>query len=274
MQIGVVLLSGFLAIEAGCARSPAGPTTLAAVGSSTPEGLFRAVVVASDFRLTVADADAAQWLIPAARFSETGGRVGVTLKEVSFLTDVPGLPLTVILGGRITAGGSFAFPKGPEMRLQPGATMVRLTATFVDDNGFTGSTMAEAAVPAVRNSPVATLVISEFNVLGSKLPSGRLDYIPILSLAETGGLSAATITRVSFTLLNVGPGGNVPAWIGESRVPAGGTLELFRRVGNAYGDPDFEIDSLAGASSVSVLISFADDAGRLGSISAVAAVSR
>jgi hypothetical protein len=160
------------------------------------------------------------------------------------------------------------------MRLAPGAAIVRLTAAYLDDNGFTGSATAEAAVPAFQGRPLATLVISSFTVLGSRLPGGRFDYIPIMSLTETGGVSGATIIRVSFTLLNVGSAGNVPAWNGAAHVSAGGSLDLFRRVANSYGDPDLEIDSVAEASTVGVLISFADDAGRLGSVSAVATVSR
>jgi hypothetical protein len=273
MKTGVLLLLGVV-VFAGCSQSPTRPTSPTVAESSTSQNPSRGVVVASDFSVALSQTEDATIVRPTVDFSETSGRVGVTLKEVSFLMDVPGSPLTVTLGSRIPPGGTYAFPSGPEMRLAPGATTVRLKAVYVDDNGFTGSATAEASVYALEGRTRAAVVISTFTVLGSRRAGGRFDYIPILSLAETGGVSGATIIRVSFTLLNVGPAGNVPPWNGAARVPAGGSVDLLRQVSNAYGDPDLEIDSLAEASTVGVVISFADDAGRLGSLSAVAAVKR
>jgi hypothetical protein len=102
--------------------------------------------------------------------------------------------------------------------------------------------------------------------------NGRFHYWPKLTLTETSGISRASIKAITFELLDVGPAGRVPPARDPGDVPAGGTIQL---VEDAYGyGPWFEIDSTANASRVSVVISFVDDAGRGGALSAVAQVSR
>lgn len=129
--------------------------------------------------------------------------------------------------------------------------------------------------PAPPEAPpdgsVATVVIQDFSVFGwYDHGQQRFHYWPKLTLAETAGVSAASISTISFELLDVGPAGRVPPASGSFLVPAGGVLRLDE---DLYG-PWLEIDSTANAARVSVLLSFVDNAGKGGSVSAIVAVSR
>ena len=74
-----------------------------------------------------------------------------------------------------------------------------------------------------------------------------------------------------FELLDVGAAGQaLPVWNAPD-VPAGDTISLV--TGKNGQAPWFEIDSSGDASRVSVAISFVDDAGRGGLVSAIAPVS-
>jgi hypothetical protein len=99
--------------------------------------------------------------------------------------------------------------------------------------------------------------------------NGRYHYFPKLTLKETSGRTSVRIVRIAFELLDVGPDGRVQPSQQQIPVPAGGTIVLDE---NEWG-PWVEIDSSAEASRVAVAISFVDDRGRSGSVSAVAPVS-
>ena len=126
---------------------------------------------------------------------------------------------------------------------------------------------------AAQAAPLATVVIREFSVTEwYDRSQGRYHYWPKLTVAETSGVSLASITSITFELLDVGPTGRVPPAPGPFVVPAGGTLSL---VEDAYGyGPWFEIDSTADASRVSVVLSFLDSTGGSAKVSAIAHVLR
>lgn len=264
----------FLAAASGCARSPVAPAAAPAPTDPATQAASDATLTISDFKGVLSLAGDTTVVIPEARFAETGGVTGLVLQEVSFQIDGVNPPLTVHLSARIPPGGALTFTPGAQLQLPPGARALRLTARFRDDRGIVGTATAETPLPMSHGPSDAVISISRFEVFGSRLSYGDLDYIPVLSLTETGGRSAATITRVSFTLLDI-PHGAVPPWTGSAVVPAGGTRDLLRRVGNEYGEPDFEITNKEPAAArVGVIVSFADEAGRLGSVSAIAAVVR
>ena len=113
-------------------------------------------------------------------------------------------------------------------------------------------------------------MIQAFSVIGSSYPG--LLLLAELTLAETSGVSRALIKKMTFELLDVGPSGRVPAMWEPREVPAGGTIALDE---DDYGyGPWLEITSMADASCVSLVISFVDDAGRGGLVTAIVPVSR
>jgi hypothetical protein len=163
--------------------------------------------------------------------------------------------------------------KGPdhvEITSPTALSSITATVSFTNDLGQTGSVAATVDGPTISASPSgATLVIQTFTVSGW-YDHGLSFYWPKLTLTETSGRSSASINKINFELLDIGSSGRVPPDLTPRAVPAGGTISLDD---DGYG-PWFEISSTADASRVSVVISFVDDAGRGGSVSAIAPVSR
>ena len=143
---------------------------------------------------------------------------------------------------------------------------------FVDDEGQTGIVSAAARVPEVSDSAsLASLAIEHFSI-ERRQHQGRFRYWPKLTLAETSGRSPASVKKILFELVDVGSAGQVlPVW-NVSEVPAGDTISLV--TGKNGQAPWFEIESSGDASRVSVSISFVDDQGRGGMVSAIAPVKR
>ena len=118
--------------------------------------------------------------------------------------------------------------------------------------------------------PNAMVQISEFKVTRSAEARG-FSYAPTLQVAETGGVSPAWITSVSFTFLDPGSPGGVPPSSTHIFLPAGTTLDLFGSV-DLYGFHDLEISTTAVVTRVSVTVLFTDADGHGGSITAVTSV--
>lgn len=117
---------------------------------------------------------------------------------------------------------------------------------------------------------LASVEIRHFSVV-RRQHQKRFLYWPKLTLAETSGRTRAAIKKIAFELLDAGAAGQVvPVW-NAPVVPAGGTIRL---VTGTNGQPWFEIEGLGDAARVSVAISFVDDAGRGGLVSAIAPVDR
>ena len=118
--------------------------------------------------------------------------------------------------------------------------------------------------------PVASLAVDAFTVIGSRTEDW-FEFQPALRLTETSGKSGAWVTSMNFHLDDIGPAGSVPAWPVHKRVNAGATRDMIDP--DVYGDYELLISGHTDAQHVSVVISFADDEGRAGSVTAVAAVS-
>jgi hypothetical protein len=178
---------------------------------------------------------------------------------------------------RVAAGASFTLPErmpGLEMVSPIALPSIVVTITVADDAGHVATVSGEAAVPPIsQDVAAATLMIRDFTVSGwYDQNQRRFHYWPKLTLAETSGVSAASIVKIVFELLDVGPAGRVPPSLGPVAVPAGGTISLIE---DDYGyGPWLEIDSTADAPRVSVVIAFVDRDGRGASVSAIAPVSR
>jgi hypothetical protein len=143
---------------------------------------------------------------------------------------------------------------------------------FADDIGQTGLVSVASRVPDVSDRPsLASLAIGQFSV-SRRQHHSRFLYSPKLTLAETSGRSRATIKKIVFELLDAGASGQAfPVWSAPD-VPAGNTISLVTASDGQR--PWFEIDSGGDASRMSVSISFVDDAGRGGLVSAIALVDR
>jgi len=79
------------------------------------------------------------------------------------------------------------------------------------------------------------------------------------------------VTSINFHLDDIGPAGTVPPWQVKKRVDAGTTRDMISP--DVYGDYELLISGHTDAQRVSVVISFTDDAGRTGSLSAATTVS-
>lgn len=119
----------------------------------------------------------------------------------------------------------------------------------------------------------AVVRVSKFTVVQSPARQG-FNLIPIVQLTEDSGASAAWITGAVFTYLDSGSPGRIPEVPLGGYLPAGGTLDFLKLVANAYGDPDLEFSNSINARRVGVTITFADNEGRVGSVSAATDVDR
>ena len=207
----------------------------------------------------------------------------VLVQRVDFTADDPG-------SRRLLKG--VRYPTG--LRVQPGGTVELVSNTgtaepaeiasplalgsisaivfFADDDGQTGIVSAVARAPEVSDRDSnASLAIRAFTV-GRRQGPGRFLYWPKLTLAETSGRSRARIRKIAFELLDVGGASQAPPVWNAPDVPPGGTISL--ATGSGAKAPWFEIESSGDASRVSVAISFVDDAGHGGLVSAIALVQR
>jgi hypothetical protein len=143
---------------------------------------------------------------------------------------------------------------------------------FTDDAGQSGIVSAAARVDDVpEGASIASLEIRQFAV-SRRADQGRFRYQPTLTIVETSRRSGATIKKIMFELLDVGTAGQAPPVWSARDLPAGGAISLV--TGNNGQSPWFEIDSSGDASRVSVAISFVDEAGRGGQVSAIARLER
>jgi hypothetical protein len=136
---------------------------------------------------------------------------------------------------------------------------------------------ANLTAPAIAMTPagapaIASLAVLDFTVTLERRPTAQeFWYTPILTLAETSGLSDARIVEMNFELLDVGVQGRVPRVSEHFTVNAGGTLTIAE---DNYGGPWLQIISSWDAARVSVTIKYVDSAGRESAVSAIAQVSR
>ena len=274
---GYVLL--ILSLSAGCGKNPAAPTSASGMPSSTSQNLSNALSI-TEFSLQGWH-DGIFHYLPTVSVSvpSTGGTVYV--QRVAFTTSNRGATtnLTGIAFGSpqrvVSPGGTLDLLKGlPPVEITSSAALASITATVFFTTGvdLTGSVAVTQDVPPLApDASSAALVIQAFSVIGSS-ERGSFSYWPKLTLTETSGVSRALIKKMTFQLLDVGPSGRVPVVWEPREVPAGGTIALDE---DDYGyGPWLDITSMADASRVSLAISFVDDAGRGGSVTAVVPVTR
>jgi hypothetical protein len=138
---------------------------------------------------------------------------------------------------------------------------------FTDDEGRTGILSADARVPDVPDhASLASLAIRHFTA-DRRQHLGRYLYTPQLTLAETSGRSRAFIKKIVFELIDVGAAALPQTVWNAADVPAGDTVSL---VSAKDGRAWCEIESKGTASRLSVTISYVDEAGRGGLVSAIA----
>jgi hypothetical protein len=268
-----------LSLSAGCGRNPAAPTVASGTPSSTSQGLSNALSM-TEFSLQGWHDDVFHYL-PSVSVSAPSTGATINVQRIDFSTSnggattrlagiVFGIPQRVV-----SPGGTLDLLTGmPPVEITSQGALATITATVF----FTSGADAPRSVAVTRDAPLlapnassAALTIQSFSVVGSS-DHGSFSYWPKLTLAETSGISRAVIKKMTFELLDVGAAGHVPVDWEPREVPAGGTITLDE---DAYGyGPWFEVSSTADASRVSLAISFVDDAGRGGSVTAVAPVVR
>ena len=268
------------AIAAGCSNSNTAAKTPDASSSSSADRAGTLSVTA--FRFSGWHDESFHYLPALSVAAPVTGRP-VFVQRVDFTAEDAGAR-RLLKGVRYAAG----------QRVQPGSTLdlvsdagsadpteiasaralesISAIIFFTDDDGQTGIVSAVAKVPDMPDrASLASLAIRQFSV-SRRQHQGRFLYWPKLTLAETSGRSRASIKKIAFELLDVGAATQaLPLWNAPD-VPAGDTVTL--ATGKGGGAPWFEIDSNGNASRVSVTISFVDDAGRGGLVSAIAPVNR
>jgi hypothetical protein len=268
------------AIAAGCSNSNTAAKTPEASSSSSADRAGTLSVTA--FRLSGWHDEGFHYL-PALSVAAPASSRPVFVQRVDFTAEEAG-------SRRLLKGVRYASAQ----RVQPGGTVelvpesgsgdpteiasaralesISAIIFFTDDDGQTGIVSAAARVPDMPDrASLASLVIRQFSV-SRRQHQGRFLYWPTLTLAETSGRSRASIRKIAFELLDVGAATQaLPLW-NAADVPAGDTVTL--ATGKGSQAPWFEIDSIGNASRVSVTISFVDDAGRGGLVSAIATVNQ
>jgi len=202
------------------------------------------------------------------------GSSEIVITSVTFaLTGVDAVGGALRMTRALAAGTNVAFGRAQQVELvaSAAATQAVVTVGYTNRDGESQQVTSVAEVPTV---PVevsrGVLAITRFTVDQWTEQGGDYAYWPRLTLTEGSGLSAVTVTRVQFTLLDVGAFGRVPTHPGGWAIGAGSSRDIFHDV--AYGEPAFYISSSRLSGRVEVTISYVDDAGRAADVSAIATV--
>lgn len=143
---------------------------------------------------------------------------------------------------------------------------------FTDQDGQTGIVSTAAPAPDLpHRASLAAVAIHQFAV-SRRQHQGRFLYWPKLTLGETSGRSRASIKKVEFELLDAGAAGQSRSFWNLPDIQAGNRLDLV--TGENSDAPRFEIESRANAARVSVAVSFVDEEGRGGRVTAVSSVGQ
>jgi hypothetical protein len=102
-------------------------------------------------------------------------------------------------------------------------------------------------------------------------PPGAGYHDFFFTLAETGGISGATIQSLTTAVSGDTSRADIGCWVRPMRVAAGSTLDLTPAV-LGYCSPSLAVPT--SESSVSLQVAYIDDAGRLGSIQTSIPISR
>ena len=143
---------------------------------------------------------------------------------------------------------------------------------FTDQDGQTGIVSSAAEAPDLPHHASLTAVAIHQFAVSRRQHQGRFVYWPKLTLAETSGRSRASIKKIEFELLDAGAAGQSRSFWTVPDIQAGNSLDLV--TGKNGGAPWFEIESSANAARVSVMISFVDEEGRGGRVTAISPVGQ
>ena len=268
------------AIAVGCGKGH--DAARAADASSAASAVRAGTLTVTTFRFSGWHDDSFHYLPALSVTAPLSGRP-VLVQRVDFTVDDPG-------SRRLLKGVRYATAP----RVQPGGTVelvsnrgaadpaeiasalaldsISAIVFFTDEDGQTGIVSAAARVPDLPDrGSLASLEIRQFTV-NRRQHQGRFVYAPQLTLAETSGRSRASIRKIVFELLDVGAASQAPPLWNVPPVAAGDAISFVS--GKNGRAPWFDIDSTGDASRVSVAISFVDDSGRGGLVSAIAPVQR
>jgi hypothetical protein len=268
------------AIAAGCGDGhPAASAAEASSASSTDRAGTLSVTA---FRLSGWHDKSFHYLPALSVTAPSSGRP-VFVERVDFTIDAAGTR-RLLKGVRYAAAPRVQPGSTVELVSDSGATdpvelasplaldSISAIVFFTDDAGQSGIVSAAARVDDMpEGASIASLEIRQFAV-SRRDDQGRFRYQPTLTIVETSRRSRATIKKIVFELLDVGTVGQAPSVWSARDVPAGGEITLV--TGENGQSPWFEIDSSGAASRVSVAISFVDEAGRGGQVSAIARLER
>lgn len=158
--------------------------------------------------------------------------------------------------------------------------LLMLASACSGSNPSPSAPSTPSVAPVSPASPsAAVLAVARFTVVDTINNSGTGTHfncvVPSLVLTETGGTSGAFVTGLQFHLNTANPadgylGSGFPV---HKRVDAGATSEIVDPPG-VYGDFQYDFGGSHDFTSVSVVVSYVDDAGRSGSLTAVAPVSQ
>ena len=270
----IVALLSVVAAACGDGQSPVAPSsTQSSVSPKAPAPVVAPVAVLDVTGLVMPmnsiDAHALVGT-PSLRVLETSGKSAAKLLAVEFLVD--GGHAGGILSPINVPAGTTKLVYGPELQFSSTAAsaIVTVVITYADDDGHQGTFTSATSVPIPPGGPAASLAITRFSVEGFS-HGATFFYVPTFQVTEEGGQTGALITRVSFQLLDptdrpMGLTLNSPRL-----VPPGGVLELGQP--DVYGDPEFEIWGTGRSTRVQLVVSYSDDAGRIGSVTTVVDVS-
>lgn len=188
---------------------------------------------------------------------------GIELRSHRYVTTIPVAPGASYHFGSVEAG--------VEIEARAAATKAEVTVTYSHGGGSEHQVTGAAVVSPISGAPSqGTVEISRFTV--SRWHDGySWIYWPRLTLVEGSGLSDVTVTRLEFTLLDMGIHGRVPPFHRTWRVPAGGTISLFEQL--FYGEPEFSLSSERWTSRVQVLVSYVDAEGRSGDVVGISTIA-
>lgn len=270
-----------LMILGTCACGADSPTTPTTIPPPPPARDSASTTTASDRGPSIATFTMSGQIIDGTyhywpTITIAAGSAAIVVKSVAYV--LPDVTLTndhATLNWTIAAGGSFDFSTARthfELMGSGPATQATVTVVYADASGQTHQLTATTPIPPIPADPSqAILQMSNFIVTRWQQTPSEWDYWPRLTPTETGGLSAATITRIDFTLLDIGIYGSVPPEFGSWTVPSGGSITVFDK--RIYGDPELAISNDRSTDRVMVTVSYVDAAGRSGSLTATAQVS-
>ena len=163
-------------------------------------------------------------------------------------------------------------------------TAVAVGVLFVGCSQPTSPTVTSPApsVPGPAPAPAATsvLAVSRFmvTVIPPAKPGDVFNYNEKFVLTETSGKSGATVQKIaSSTDKGDSEITDAGCWQNTIRVEPGGSLDVFEVGRDSIGDLSYcapSVPSSTEASHVSIVVTFTDDDGRIGTVQATASVPK